>query len=108
VGGKLAAMKRQREHVQQELQHAEAASKPQDVSAAVDAVASRLQRLGKDIAAAEPSRRREVFRLLVDRIELRFDHVQRGKRLECPVVSGEISLRDDGSIFGSVSRGDRI
>jgi DNA invertase Pin-like site-specific DNA recombinase len=108
VGDKLAAMKRQRQHVQQELQRAESVSKPQDVSAAVDAVSSRLERLGKDIAAAELSRRREVFRQLVDRIELRFDHVQRGKRLECPVVSGEITMRDEGPIFGSVSRDDRI
>jgi exonuclease VII large subunit len=109
IGGKLSAMKRQREHVQQELHNAEAASKPQDVSAAVDAVISRLERLGQDIAAADPARRREVFRQLVDRIDLRFQHVQRGKRLECPVSGGEITLTvDQNGIFGSVSRGDRI
>lgn len=108
VSGKLSAMKRQREHVQESLQHAESASKPQDVTAAVEAVASRLERLGREIEAADPARRREVFRQLVDRIDLRFDHVQRGKRLECPVLSGEVTMSGDGSIFGSVSRGDRI
>ena len=109
VGAKLTAIKRQREHVQGELQQAETAAKPKDITAAVDAVASRLERLGSEIESATPARRREVFRQLVDRIELCFDHVQRGKRLECPVASGEITLRaDEGSIFGSVSRGDRI
>jgi hypothetical protein len=75
----------------------------------VDAMADRLWRLGEEMANADPARRREVFRLLVDRIELRFDQIQKGKRTECPLNSGEIHLKTgEGSIFGSVSRGDRI
>ena len=78
-----------------------------DIGGQVEAVAGRLLRLGDEMAKAEPSRRREVFRLLVDRIDLRFDRVQHGKRIECPVLSGEIHLRaNEGSIFGSVSRGE--
>ena len=61
------------------------------------------------MATAEPARRREVFRQMVERIELRFDKIQRGKRTECPLRSGEIHLRtgQDG-IFGCVNRGDTI
>jgi site-specific DNA recombinase len=109
VGAKLTAMKRQRALLQGEFERAEAAARPVDVEAEVDAIAARLWRLGEEMAKADPARRREVFRLLVDRIELRFDQIQKGKRTECPLNSGEIYLRTgDGSIFGSVSRGDRI
>lgn len=109
VGAKLTAMKRQRTHAQEELRRLEAASKPGDMEGEVDAAVAHLWRLGEEMGRAEPARRREVFRLLVDRIELRFDRVSRGKRTECPLLSGEIHLRtSEGSIFGSVSRGDRI
>jgi hypothetical protein len=60
------------------------------------------------LANAAPARRREVFRLMVERIELRFDHVKQGKKTSCPLQSGVIHLRTgEGTIFGSVSRGDR-
>ena len=109
VGQKLTALKRQREHVWDALRAAEAAGRPMDVAGEVDAVVGRLWRLGEEIATAEPARRREVFRLFVDRIELRFDQVKQGKKLTCPLRSGEIHLRTGaGTIFGSVSRGDRI
>jgi site-specific DNA recombinase len=111
VGEKLTALKRQRDHLQKELQAGESAKQPKtkDVEAEIDAVVSRLWRLGEDMAKADPARRREVFRLLVSRIELRFDKVQRGKRTECPFRSGEIHLRTEGEgVFGSVNRGDRI
>jgi site-specific DNA recombinase len=109
IGGKLTAMKLQRALLQGELERVEASARPVDVEAEVDAMADRLWRLGEEMAKAEPARRREVFRLLVDRIELRFDQIQRGKRTECPLNSGEIHLKTGlGSIFGSVSRGDRI
>jgi hypothetical protein len=63
--------------------------------------------LGEELGKAEPARRREVFRLFVDRIELRFDQVKQGKKTTCPLQSGEIYLRTgEGTIFGSVSRGD--
>ena len=63
--------------------------------------------MGTDLVEAEPARRREVFRELIERVELRFDKKPRGNRVECPLLSGEILLRTgEGSIFGSVSRGD--
>jgi site-specific DNA recombinase len=109
VGAKLTALKRRREHVQNALRAAEAAGRPIDVEAEIEAAVGHLWRLGEEIAQAEPARRREVFRQLVAKIELRFDQVSRGKRTECPLRSGEIHLRTgEGSIFGCVSRGDRI
>ena len=109
VGKKLTALKRQRESVQDALRAAEAAAKPTDVSAEVDALVGHLWRLGEELAKAEPARRREVFRLLVERIELQFDQVKVRKKTTCPLQSGEIHLRTGaGSIFCSVSRGDRI
>ena len=44
----------------------------------------------------------------VERIELRFRHVQRGKWMECLLESGTIHLRADFEMFGSVSRAERI
>jgi len=109
VGKKLTALKRERECVQDQLRAAEHSAKPTDVAAEVDALVGHLWRLGEELALAEPARRREVFRLLVERIELQFDQVKVGKKTTCPLQSGAIHLRTGaGSIFGSVSRGDRI
>ena len=109
VGKKLTGLKRQREHLQHELRQAESVTRPQDVDAEVETAVARLWRLGEDLGQAEPARRREVFRLLVDRIELRFDRLPTGKRTECPLRSGELYLQTGaGTIFGSASRGDRI
>jgi site-specific DNA recombinase len=109
IGDKLSALKRQRDHVEEELKLAKAAKPPNDAESQIERVVGRLWRLGEDIAKAEPARRREVFRLLVSRIELQFDKVQHGKRTECPLRSGEIYLRTEGDgIFGCVNRGDWI
>ncbi len=109
IGGKLSAMKRQRDHLANELKLAKGHAKGDETEAQVEAAVGRLWRLGEDMAKAEPARRREVFRQLVSRIDLRFDKVQRGKRTECPLSSGEIHLRTtEETIFGSVNRGDRI
>jgi hypothetical protein len=109
VGEKLTALKRQRDHLQDELKLANSPERPQDLDTEVEAVVGRLWRLGEDMAKAAPARRREVFRLLISRIDLRFGRVRRGKRIECPLQSGEIQLRtEEGSVFGSVNRGDRI
>jgi hypothetical protein len=80
-----------------------------NVAGEVDAVVGRLWRFGEELAKAEPARRREVFRLFVNRIELRFDQVKQGKKSICPLRSDEIFLQTgEGTIFCSVSRGDRI
>jgi site-specific DNA recombinase len=109
IGQKLTALKRQRDHLQEELTRAASAKRPKEADASVEAVVGRLWRLGEEMAKAQPARRREVFRLLVSRIDLRFGRVRRGKRTECPFQSGEIHLRTgEGGIFGSVNRGDWI
>ena len=92
-----------------QLRAFELASDPQDASGEVDAILARLTCLGTVLVEAKPARRREVFRELIHRVELRFDKKPRGKRVECPLQSGLIHLRTgEGSIFGCVSRGDRI
>jgi hypothetical protein len=44
---------------------------------------------------------------MVGRIDLFFDHVPKGKRIECPFSKGTINLRQDRCLFGLLSRGDR-
>jgi site-specific DNA recombinase len=109
VSNKLTALKRQREHVQNALRAAQAVTKPMDAAGDVDAAVARFWRLGEELGKAEPARRREVIRLFVERIELRFDQVKQGKKVLCPLRSGEIHLRTgEGTMFFSVSRGDWI
>ena len=103
---KATAMKNERQRLTVELQQAEAASKPKDLNAEVNAIVNRIWRLGDELMKAQPERLRELFKLIVDRIALRFDHVQRGKRLECPLASGVIHLRPDSPISSSVNRGN--
>jgi hypothetical protein len=92
-------MKRQREHVEAELERLESKSKPRDVEGLVVAAASKVWQLADDLHRATPKRCREVFGQLVDRIDLTFGSNRRGKRVECPVISGVIHL--------SASRGDK-
>jgi hypothetical protein len=111
VGQKLAAMKRQRGHLQDELEAAELAERPKERACRSRGRGGPPVAFGEDedMAKAEPAHRREVFFQMVERIDLRCDKIQRVKRTECPLRSGEIHLRigQDG-IFGSVSRGERI
>lgn len=109
IGQKLTSLKRQRQLVEAELRSKEKTGDCTDMMVEVDAVLGRLSHLGEDLENAEPARRREVFRELIDRIELRFDKKPRGKRIECPLQSGVIHLRTgEGSVIGSVNRGERI
>jgi hypothetical protein len=109
IGKKLTSLKRHREHINEELRASETAAKPRDIEGQIESAVGRLWRLGEEMAKADPARRREVFRLFVSRIDLRFDQVKRGKRIECPLRSGEIHLRSgEGTIFGSVNRGKRM
>jgi hypothetical protein len=63
--------------------------------------------LADELNHAEPSRLRKVIRRMVNRIELWFDRVPHGKRVECPLSKGTIALRPDHIFFGQASRGDR-
>jgi hypothetical protein len=58
VGKKLASLKRQREHLQTELQQGVFAAKPQDIDGQVESAVGLLWRLGEEMAKAEPARRR--------------------------------------------------
>ena len=78
----------------------------QDIDAIAKAAAAKLWTLADELDKATPARARDLFQRFVSRVELRFDHVQRGKRLECPFASGEIHLNPD--MFPIVSRGDWI
>ena len=89
-----------------ELSRTEAARRPIDLDAEADAVVDRLWGLGEELQQADPARLRELLRRMVERIELRFKHVPKGKRVECPLTGGEIRLHPE--FFCSVNRGDRI
>ena len=101
-------MKAERERIRNELQQAGKTNKPKDIAAEVDAIVDRIWSLDRELQDAKPERLRELFNGMVERIELRFRHVQCGKRLECPLESGIIHLRADSPMFGPVSGGDRI
>ncbi len=109
VGQKLTTLKRQRDHARDQLRSIEAASGPTTVMDETELVVARLGRIKSDMENAEPARRREAYRELIDKIELRFEKTPRGKRTECPLQSGVIHLRTgEGGLFGCVSRGVRI
>ena len=103
---KLSAMRREQERIQRELEQAEVATAPVDVDGEAKAVAAKLWTLADELDKAEPARVRELFQRFVSKVELRFDHIQRGKRMECPFASGEITLNP--AMFPIVSRGDWI
>ena len=81
---------------------------PQNIEAEAEAAVDRLWTLANDLQGADPARLREVIRRMVGRIELWFDHVPHGKRVECPLSKGTIELQPSEIFFGQVSRGDRI
>jgi DNA invertase Pin-like site-specific DNA recombinase len=103
---KLSGMKKDRERLLMELRSAEIACGPVDVESEARARAERLWTLTEEIQEADPARVRELLRNLVSRIELHFEHVQRGKRLECPFSHGEIQLNP--AMFNCANRGERI
>lgn len=109
VGEKLTGLKRQRDHVREQLRAIETANGPATATDEAETTIARLGRLENDLLNGEPARRREVYRELIGKIELRFEKKPRGKRTECPLQSGLIYLRTgEGGIFGSVSRGGGI
>ena len=71
-----------------------------------DARVDRLWRIGRELDTAPPARLRELANRMVDRIELRFGRVVKGKRTECPFLKGTIHLRRDPLFFSLVNRGN--
>jgi hypothetical protein len=104
----LSNMRRERERLARELDDLEQPRDPADIEAEVEAAVSRLWTLAEELGQADPARLRELIRRMVARIELHFDHIQRGPRVECPLSKGTIDLRPDPILFRLVSRGDWI
>jgi site-specific DNA recombinase len=105
LGAELSTLRRERDRVADEL---EAVPEPIDVEATADEAIDRLWSLADELQKARPERLRELLRRMVARIDLHFDRVQRGKRLECPFSNGTIHLRPDPAMCRVVSRGDWI
>jgi len=104
----LSAMRKQRDDVAAELKAAEAAECPRHLDEQADAVADRLWSIGHELENAQPARMRHLLGEMVDRVDLYFDRVQRGKRTECPISKGVATLRHIPGMLGCDNRGDRI
>jgi site-specific DNA recombinase len=108
LADELSNMKRERDRLAAELQQLEASPAPVDLEAEADAVVDKLWTLAEELQNAEPARLRELIRRMVARIDLWFDHVPKGNRVECPLSRGMIELRPDQISYRLVSRGDWI
>jgi DNA invertase Pin-like site-specific DNA recombinase len=105
----LRKVRGERERVAVELATIDTATKPIDVEGEAERVTARLDSLSADLnEKVDPAKLREVVRRMVDRIDLFFDRVPRGKRVECPLSKGVINLRRDSAIFSLECRGDWI
>jgi len=105
---KVSRMRQERDGVAKRLAEMKGRLRPVDAEAEADCALNRLWCLEQEIEGAEPARLRELIRRIVGRVDLYFDHVPRGKRIECPLSRGVIELRQDPIFFGPVNRDDRI
>lgn len=104
----LANIRRDRDRLAGELASFKTSVKPNDLDGEAKLITDRLDSISADLnEKVDPAKLREVLRRMVDRIDLYFDHVPRGKRIECPLSKGIINLRRDSLISSLVSRGDR-
>jgi hypothetical protein len=106
LADELSNMKRERDRLAAELQQLEASTAPVDLEAEADAVVDKLWTLAEELQNAEPARLRELIRRMVARIDLWFDHVPKGNRVECPLSRGMIELRPGQVSYRLVSRGN--
>ena len=88
LAGELSNMRRERQRLAAELEVLDRPQKPLDLESEVEAAVDRLWTLAEELGHAEPARLRELIRRMVARIELHFDHIQRGPRVECPLSRG--------------------
>lgn len=100
-------MKRQRDRLEAELADLERRNTVADQEGEVDAIVDRLWRLDQELQDATPARLRELLGRMVQRIELKFELIPRGKRVECKAAGGMV-LVHPASIYGSANRGDMI
>ena len=108
LGSELSRMRKERERLARRLEELESLECPEvdDVEALVDQAVDRLWSIVEELDKAEPARLRELIRRMVHRIDLWFDHVPKGKRVECPLSRGTIQLRPDPVLFRLDNRGD--
>jgi len=92
---KLTAMRNERQRVQEQLNDAKERSQPIDIDAEVKAVADHLWSIEQELDSAKPARLRELMRRMVDRIDLQFDKVPKGKRTSLRLSKGVIRLNSD-------------
>ena len=105
VTTKLQQIKRERDQVAAELQQAELAAKPLDVTKSARQLARKAWTLADELQKAEPARLRELLQRAVERVELSYTVKQRGKKREYHPTSGKVVFRE---LSGFASRGDRI
>jgi hypothetical protein len=100
LADELRKLRNERDRVGAELTAVDMAAKPIDVESEAERVTARLDSLSADLnEKVDPATLREVVRRMVDRIDLFFDRVPRGKRVNCPLSKGVINLRRDSTIF---------
>ncbi len=105
---KLAETRRERDRLAAELADQEPSRRKSDIDAEADAVLAELNQLSTGLNEKDdPGTIRDVLQRMVTRIDLTFDHIPRGKRIECPMSKGTIHLRQDLNIYTLKSRGDR-
>lgn len=90
---KLNDLQRQRNRLAEELKSLEQAMTPVDLERDVERIMASLEALEKDLADAKPARLKELLGQVLDRIELHFDRVQKGKRTQCRFSWGKVHLR---------------
>jgi site-specific DNA recombinase len=106
LAAELSNMKRERDRLAAELEQLVASAKPVDLEAEADAVVDKLWTLADELQHADPARLRELVRRMVARIDLWFDRVPKGNRVECPLSRGVIELRPDEISYRLDNRGD--
>jgi len=95
----LQAVRVERQGVQEALQRAQALQDVKGIDLDAEAVLDELRGLWKGLSMEDPASVREVFRLLVLRIECRWEPAPakgrgEGKRQSCRLVGGVVYLRD--------------
>ena len=100
------AKKRERETIADQLATLEAAADRIDIESTTEKIAEKSLALSEELQSAEPARIRELFRQLVERVEVNFTERHRGKRREYQPVGGRITFRTES--LGFASRGDWI
>ncbi len=108
LGEELSSMRKQRDRVAAELAATESIADHGQLEQMADAAVDRLWSIAEEFDTAPAPRMRQLLSEMVERVDLYFDSIPKGKRVECPLSKGVATLRRDSQIFGVDNRGDRI